>query len=370
MKILLLGEYSNVHATLAEGLRALGHDVVVASDGDAWKDYPRDVDLRRSQNNKLGGLKYWWRLHRNFKAFQGFDVVQIINPIFLPLKAERHWRFYKQLRENNKAVFLGAFGMDYYYATTALDCHTFRYSDFNIGETIRHSVQNDIWLADWVNGEKGRLNRYIAEDCDGIIAGLYEYFLPYRKCYPDKLAFIPFPVKGNASALPLTPTDKVRFFIGIQQSRTAYKGTDIMLCALVRIVQDYPEKCEMLKVESVPFATYSQLMRDSHVILDQLYSYTPAMNALEAMSQGLIVVGGGEPENYEILHETTLRPIINVEPKESSVYEALKELVLHPEMLPRLSAESIAYVNKHHDYKRVAAHYIEFWSQRMERRSR
>lgn len=31
MKILLLGEYSNVHATLADGLRKLGHQVTVLS---------------------------------------------------------------------------------------------------------------------------------------------------------------------------------------------------------------------------------------------------------------------------------------------------------------------------------------------------
>ena len=47
MKILLLGEYSNVHSTLALGLRALGEQVCVASDGDGWKNYPRDIDLSR-----------------------------------------------------------------------------------------------------------------------------------------------------------------------------------------------------------------------------------------------------------------------------------------------------------------------------------
>ena len=30
MKILLLGEYSNVHATLATGLRRLGHEVCLS----------------------------------------------------------------------------------------------------------------------------------------------------------------------------------------------------------------------------------------------------------------------------------------------------------------------------------------------------
>ena len=36
MKILLLGEASNLHWTLAEGLRTLGHDVTVASGGSGW----------------------------------------------------------------------------------------------------------------------------------------------------------------------------------------------------------------------------------------------------------------------------------------------------------------------------------------------
>ena len=54
MKILLIGEYSNVHATLADGLRQLGHKVTVASNGDFWKNYPRDISLTRKPG-KLGG---------------------------------------------------------------------------------------------------------------------------------------------------------------------------------------------------------------------------------------------------------------------------------------------------------------------------
>ena len=34
MKILLLGEYSGLHLNLRDGLRELGHDVVLASAGD------------------------------------------------------------------------------------------------------------------------------------------------------------------------------------------------------------------------------------------------------------------------------------------------------------------------------------------------
>ena len=113
MKILLLGEFSNVHTTLAKGLRLLGHEVTLASDGDGWKDYPRDVDLRRPSLGALSSAVYFCRLIKQFREFRGYDIVQLINPIFLPLKAERMGVFYKYLRRHNRRLVLGAFGMDH-----------------------------------------------------------------------------------------------------------------------------------------------------------------------------------------------------------------------------------------------------------------
>ncbi len=364
MKILLLGEYSNVHATLAKGLRSLGHEVTVASDGDNWKNYPRDINLRRRWNNLLGGASYLPRLLNQFRHFRGYDVVQLINPVFLPLRAERIAPFYRYLRRHNGKVFLGAFGMDHYWVRAGLDCTTFRYSDFNIGCRQRLEGENKIFIRDWLDGAKGILNRYVAKDCDGIIAGLYEYYASYAPHYKDKLTYIPFPIQlpqPKPHALQAVPRP-IRFFIGIQRSRSRYKGTDIMLRALERVAAEYPRQAEIVRVESVPFAEYCRLMNGSHVILDQLYSYTPAMNALEAMARGIVVVGGGEPEHYELLQEPQLRPIINVDPTESSVYNALKALIEHPERLPQLSADSIEYIRRHYDHVKVAQRYLDFWN--------
>lgn len=363
MKILLLGDYSNVHATLAKGLRQLGHDVTVASDGDEWKNYPRDVDFYRDLTwSKLKTLRYLWYLIKEFRKFRGYDVVQLINPIFIPLKAERMMPFYKYLRRHNKHIFLGGFGMDHYWVRAGLDCTTFRYSDFNFGVEVRESEDIDLWISEWLRGKKGELNQQIAKDCDGIITGLYEYQASYVPYFPQKTQFIPFPI---VPCKDLTLSDKipqrVRFFIGIQKSRSAYKGTDIMLRALERVAQELPDRCEIVRVESVPFSEYVKLMNGSDVILDQLYSYTPAMNALEAMARGLIVVGGAEPEHYDLMQEPELRPIINVLPNEESVYQALKNLALHPERIPQLKRDSVAYINKHHDYIKVAQRYLNAW---------
>ena len=99
------------------------------------------------------------------------------------------------------------------------------------------------------------------------------------------------------------------------------------------------------------------MMDGSDAILDQLYSYTPSMNPLLAMSKGIVCIGGGEPENYEILNEKELRPIINVEPNYESVYQELESLALHPEHLPQLKQQSIEYISRYHDYLKVAAQY-------------
>lgn len=366
MKVLLLGEYSNVHWTLSEGLKALGHDVCVISDGDGWKNYKRDIDLIRP-TCKFGALKYLIDITRKLPLMKGYDVVQIINPMFLELKAERIYPFYKYLRKYNKKLFMGAFGMDYYWVKTGLDCTTFRYSDFNIGQRSRADEEhNKPFIKDWIDGEKGRLNKYIANDCDGIITGLYEYDCCYRPYFPDKTCFIPFPINTQniTPKVPHLEYKGIRYFIGIQKSRNVYKGTDIMLRALERLKDKYPDKIEIIKAESVPYDTYQQMMNGSDVILDQLYSYTPSMNSLLAMAKGLIVVGGGEEENYNILNENELRPIINVQPYEDDVFRQMEKLITGEYNLKEMSAQSIEYINRHHHHIRVAEKYIKFWKEK------
>lgn len=369
MKILLLGDYSNVHATLARGLRQLGHAVTVASDGDSWKDYERDVDLSRRSLSTLDTLLYIAKLAKAFAGFRGYDVVQLINPIFIDLRANMIRPFYEYLRRNNKHVFLGAFGMDYYWVKTCLDCKTFRYSDFNFGSHPRTEEPfNQVFIRDWLDGEKTPISKYVAHDCDGIISGLYEYDCCYRPEFGDKVRYIPFPIPldDEPCHIPDTHEGPVRFFVGISRNRSAYKGTDVMLRALERVKAEYPEQTQIIKAEGVPFAEYVRMMESADVILDQLYSYTPAMNALQAMAKGLVVVGGGEPENYEILNENELRPIINVLPNEDDCYLKMRDLVLNPSRIPQLKRDSIEYIRRHHEYVKVAQRYLDFWNERMQ----
>ena len=364
MKILLVGEYSNVHWTLAEGLRQLGHQVTVVSDGDHWKGYPRDIDLRRHSLGWLDTARYMFDIQRTWIHLQGYDVVQLINPVFLDLRAERILPFYKRLRRQNGKLFLGSFGIDKPWVEEGLNPDTFRYSDFYINGKQRHNAFTEQMEKDWLHGPKAALFDTIVEDCNGLIACLYENYACCQRRYADKLSFVPFPI-NLAQTKPKAAHPEyggIRFFIGIQQGRSEYKGTDIMLRALLHLHKKYPSQMEIVKAESVPFFQYQEMMSHSDVLLDQLYSYTPAMNGLLAMAKGLVLVGGGEDEHYHLLNETNLRPIINVQPTEEDVVHQIEERILrHPEQLQDMSRLSIAYIRKHHDHVNVAKRFLDVW---------
>lgn len=365
MKILLVGEYSNVHWTLAEGLRALGHEVTVVSDGDHWKGYPHDIDLRRRSLGKIDSLRYLFDLHRVMPRLRGYDVVQLINPVFLDIRAERILPYYKQLRRQNGRLFLGSFGIDKPWVEEGLKPDTFRYSDFYLYGQRRFNDFTYNMEADWLRGPKATLFDRIADDCDGIVAGLYENYVCCRPRYAHKLHFIPFPINPEQTTRKQPHPDfpGIRFFIGIQRERSDYKGTDIMLRALQTLQKRHPVSMQVVRAESVPFAQYREMMNHSDVLLDQLYSYTPAMNGLLAMSKGLVLVGGAEPEHYRQIGEDSLHPIINVQPSEEDVVRQIEQqLLAHPDRLESMSEDSIRYVRRHHDHVRVAQQYIDCWS--------
>ena len=119
----------------------------------------------------------------------------------------------------------------------------------------------------------------------------------------------------------------------------------------------------MVVATRMPYHEYTSLMRHSHVILDQLYSYTPATNALIGMAQGLVAVSGAEPEYYDLIGERDNRPIVNVNPLVEGEIEAkLEEIIARKAELPTWAERSRAFVEKHNAAPVVAQRYLDFWN--------
>ena len=73
MRILLLGEYSRLHNSLKEGLIALGHDVIIVSNGDGFKNYPADYSIRA----KWSSIKLVNFFRQIIYKFFRFDIAKL-----------------------------------------------------------------------------------------------------------------------------------------------------------------------------------------------------------------------------------------------------------------------------------------------------
>lgn len=363
MKILLIGEYSSIHWSLAEGLRKLGHNVTVVSDGNDYKNYQRDVTLVRKSFGVFNTIRYVSDIWSNFRKFKGYDVVQIVNPYFLMLKIDKNLRAFEYLRKHNKKIYLGAFGYDYYWVKACWDKRIFRYSEFDIYANPNAPKHLTERAESWIGSNKESINRRMAEECDGIVACLYEYYKSYENDFKEKLAYISCPINTDVIKFQQrkSDSDKVRFFLGIQTERSMIKGTDVYLKVLKEVHAKYPNQSKMTVAENVPYAEYMDMIAESDVLIDQLYSYSPAMNALSAMAQGMVTLSGGEPEYYDFIGEYENRPIINTFPSEEDIFEKLENLVLNRGQIPNLSIRSREFVEKHHNYIKVAQEYLDFW---------
>lgn len=360
MKILLIGEYSNVHWTLAKGLRALGHKVFVASDGCGWQNNPRDINIALKDDSFAGILKYRYDIIRNLKNFKGYDVVQLISPVFFKLNTSDILKLFKYLKKHNRKVFLGAFGTDYYYTKACLE-ERFRYSDFSVPGMTEKLPEDNI---NWTKSPLKELNETLAEKCDGIVSCLYEYKVAYDSVWGYKSEYIPLPIDTDKIKPTAVFDGKARFFMGIQKSKAHLKGCDIMSEVLSEVCSQHKEKCEFKCVKSLPFSEYIEVMNGCNILVDQLYSYSPGMNGLLGMAKGMVTISGGEEEIYSILDETTNKPIINPLPNRDDIFMKFSNIVENIESLEEIGKNSRRFVESHHNYIDVAMKYIEFWRSR------
>lgn len=370
MKILLLGDYSNYHACLGDALRRLGHTVVVASDGGGFMKTEATIALRRRLPGPAGGALLYAQMLAD-RRLRGFDVVSLIAPSFVTLRPGRLRKLYKHLRRYNGGIFLGSVGTDKAIMDFLLapDC-PLRYSEYmNGGELYKPNAAVLRENALWQQGDIAHWCEELYDSVDGVTTALYEYHLAMqRRLDDDRLAYTGIPVDlGCIKPLdrPLAADGCVNLFLGVKSARNVFKGTDRIGAVARRLAREFPDRCRLTRVTDMPYRDYLAAMRSADIVLDQLYSYSPATNALQAMAAGQAVLSGGENEFYDFITEPWLRPVINCSPSEDEIYATLKEYVLNPEKVVEAGKQGRQFVKKHNDSLTVAARHLKFWNEKL-----
>jgi hypothetical protein len=172
-------------------------------------------------------------------------------------------------------------------------------------------------------------------------------------------------VPVEISAIPFNPAEP-RGVTKIIHSptRRGFKGSTLVLQAI-----------EMLKarrtdfyfkiVEGLPFSKYIDVMSEADIVIDQVYSQSPGMNALEMMAAGKIVFTGATPLGASYFDFMADSPAIDAPPNAPELAEAISLALDRRNEFRNLAERGRAYVETNHSPHKVAQLFVSEWAKRI-----
>ena len=135
-----------------------------------------------------------------------------------------------------------------------------------------------------------KINKFVANNCDGIIPIMYEYETSYSG-HKNLFKTIPIPMNiGKIEFIENIIEDKLIIFHGL--NRYGFKGTRHVEEAFKILEKKYPNKLELIIDGHMPLDKYLELMKKTNVIIDQTNSYSLGVNGIYALAMGKVVLGG------------------------------------------------------------------------------
>ena len=159
----------------------------------------------------------------------------------------------------------------------------------------------------------------------------------------------------------LLKSTKIKIFHGVSTKNYIKKGNVFFDESIKLLISKYEDKIQYTRVEDIPYNKYIDCLKDSDIILDQVYAYDQGYNALEAMSMGKVVVTGAEKEwlEYYKIKEDTIA--INALPNVNYLVNKISALIENPEKIKKISINARKFIEVYHNYKSIASIYENKW---------
>lgn len=200
------------------------------------------------------------------------------------------------------------------------------------------------------------LNKYF--DC--VFSTMVEYS-HIANVYTGEVQKMPLPL--DISEIPWKPsgndkTAKVKIIH--TPSRAGFKGTVVVLEAIEKL-QKIRNDFEFKIVSGLPFNEYISVIGEADIVIDQVWSQSPGMNAIWLLGMGKVVFSGNTTlaQNYFTFAKNS--PIINADPDPDTLAKDLSAAISSKEKFPTLAELGREYVNNHHDHMKIAKQYIDQW---------
>ena len=377
MKILLIGEYSNLHNSLKQGLVKNGHNVVLLGNGDGFKNYDADILIKSSFFEKkilkiiaktvdrvtgisLNEIELFIKSLFKVRLLKGFDVVQLINERAFKTSPWMEKILLKNFIKNNQKIFLLACGVDNKSLIYANE-KKFRYSiltPYFENSSLKKEYKQTL---KYLSPSYSRLSEYVKNIVSGIISSDLDYHIPYRGT-EKYLGMIPNPINIDKLKKPYSiKRNKIHILDSINSKNKIKKGNEIFEKSLSIIEKKYSDKIKVIRTIDTSYSSHIKNVEDCDILLDQVYAYDQGYNALEAMALGKVVFTGAEIEwaEYYKLEEDTVA--INALPDVSKITDKLSWLIENPIHLKNISKNARKFIEDNHNYKNIALKYIANW---------
>ncbi|WP_235831777.1 glycosyltransferase [Flavobacterium rhamnosiphilum] len=357
---------------------ALGHEVILLSSGDHFKKFDTDYSFHsaflsgywlplkiKNVFYKLTGVNLE-KAERGLRFFlllpqlKNFDHVQLINSDAIETFPFFSRILYKKVFKKIKNRSLLICGDE----TTVIDYLLKKESDYSIltpyfednslkkhfEYPLKYTTKNYRKTFDW-----------LVENCQNLIASDLDYKIPMEKM-GYSVHFIPNPVNTRKIEFEEQKiNDKIVIFMGINRSSYIKKGIVYFEKTLQIIQEKYAEKVAVIITENIPYNDYINLYNTAQIVLDQIYADDQGYNALEAMAKGKVVFTGAEKEfvqHYNLSEKVAINALPNVD----YLVKELSFLIENPNEITAIGKRARAFVEKEHDYIKIANQYLETWN--------
>ena len=377
MKILLLGEYSNLHNSLKQALINMGHEVLLVCNADGFKKYETDILIKSHLEDYLlfkliarlfvrifkiniFEIEIYLRAKKIVNKLQGFDVVQLINENSFKTSPLLEIKLLKQIFKNNNKVFLLSCGVDSVSVKHAMS-KKLKYSILtplfeNVSLKKKYKpilkYERENYLA---------LGKFVQEHVNGIISSDLDYHIPYfnKKKY---LGMIPNPINiQKIKYYGINKSKKISILHAINSRNKIKKGNKFFKEALEIIDKKFKSKINIITTYDLTYKEHLENLKKCDILLDMVYAYDQGYNALEAMAMGKIVFTGAEEEWLKLYNIKEDTAVINAVPNTIRIIEKLVWLIENPKMLKSISVNARKFIEKNHDFEKIAIKYIKTW---------
>ena len=362
MKVLLVGEASGVHRNLKKGLLAHGVRAEIGMP-TAWPQYPyHDFLFAPNWEGALGGIARNVAPFAKIASMPRFDVINFSNTITSVGGKFSKYLDLPLMRRKGRVLSYYAVGCD------------------EIG-LVRHNAELPYRPCATCLASGEQLGR----DCEKVFNPIYAKSRERVRRNFDFGASSMMEYSHNADLFPTfsairLPIDiePIAFHPATNQRRTriihtptrrGFKGTDQVLRAInqLGLLRD---DFEFRVIEGLSYRAYLEAIRDADIVVDQIYSQSAGMNALELMAAGKIVLTGATELGRKYYHDESASPAFNASPDPAVLAKTLSSILDRKPKFSTLAVRGRRFVEQWHDPALIAGQFISGWNEARARNSR